>query len=67
MRNTGPVPTSVISTPAIAGPTILARLKIIELRATALGNWSLPTISMVNDCRIGASTADTQPTASARA
>jgi len=61
LRNTQPVPTNVIITPATAGPTTRARLNVIELSATALVTCSEPTISPTNDCRIGASIAVKQP------
>ncbi len=51
----------VMPTPATAGPTMRARLNVIELSATAFGSWSRPTISITNDCRTGVSSADTQP------
>ncbi|KJV00573.1 hypothetical protein VF34_04620 [Rhodococcus sp. PML026] len=50
-----------MSTPDTAGPTIRAMLNVIEFNAIALDRVSLPTISMVNDCRTGASMADEQP------
>ena len=55
-----------IVSPATAGPTIRAALKIAELRATALPMSSRPTISMTNDWRVGMSTAFVQPRAKAR-
>ena len=50
-----------ISTPATAGPTIRAALKIAELRATALPMSSRPTISMTKAWRVGMSIALVQP------
>lgn len=66
-RNTQPVPISPISTPEIAGPMMPARLNTIELSPTALGRCSGPTISMVNDWRVGASIAAAHPIAQATA
>ena len=60
-RKTQPVPIAVISIPAIAGPTMRARLNVIEFSATALVSWPGPTISTTNDWRTGASTAEKQP------
>ena len=56
-RNTGPVPTQAMSTPAMAGPVSLAVLKDAEFSATALEMLSWPTSSDTKACRAGASTA----------
>jgi hypothetical protein len=61
IRNTQPVPVQMISTPAIAGPTMRARLNVVEFSATALVSCSLPTISPTNDCRTGMSNAVNTP------
>ena len=52
-RNVGATPRRPITTPAIAGPTIRARLNPAELRATALDTSARPTISIRNDWRAG--------------
>ena len=52
-----------MSSPATAGPTSRAPLKIVEFRLTALVSSAGPTISDTNDCRTGTSTAETAPSA----
>ena len=44
-------------TPAVAGPTMRARLNDAELRATALGSMAFGTISLTNAWRAGVSNA----------
>ncbi len=60
-RNTHPVPTAAMSTPAMAGPMRRAALNDVELRPTALDRSSSGTISDTNACRTGASNAVTHP------
>ena len=60
-----PVPTTAITTPAIAGPKMRARLKRLELSATAFGNSSLPTIWNVRFWRDGASNTIAVPVSAA--
>lgn len=60
-RNTQPVPVQVIITPAMAGPTIRARLNVDEFSATALARFSRPTISPTKLCRTGGSNAVNTP------
>ena len=55
------MPITLIRTPAIAGPTTRAPLKIIELSAIALGKSSRPTISTTKVWRAGMSKAVTRP------
>ena len=52
-----------ISSPPIAGPTIRADWTMTLLRLTALTTRSGPTISITKLCRVGLSTALTQPIA----
>jgi hypothetical protein len=54
-------PAAPMSSPATAGPTSRAPLKIVEFRLTALASSPGPTISETNACRTGASTAATAP------
>ena len=61
MKNAGPVPKAPIRTPAIAGPTSRAKLKLVEFKPTAFGKSSLPTSSGTKDCLTGASTAPAIP------
>ena len=61
IRNTQPVPTATMSSPATAGPAIRAALNVIELSATALVSWSGPTSSAAKACRTGTSIAEKQP------
>ena len=66
MRITQPVadvpsPSAWIIRPASAGPRMRARLKLAELRPTALVRSSGPTISDTNDWRAGASNAEPTP------
>ncbi len=62
-----PDPRAAISRPASAGPIMRARLKDAEFRPTALVRSSGPTISLTNDCRVGASNADPMPNTKASA
>ena len=64
-RNAQPVPKAEITRPAIAGPRILARLKVVEFSATAFGRSAGPTISTTKACRIGESSAENTPTIAA--
>ena len=62
MRKQKPSPTRPTTRPAIDGPTSLALLNIKEFRAIAFPRSSLcSTISMTKDCRVGMSTALTEP------
>ena len=61
-----PVPTTVISTPAMAGPTARAEFTSTLLRLTAFLSSSGPTISWTKDWRTGLSQANTTPSSSAR-
>ena len=62
MANTGPSPTTPISTPATAGPVSRAMLNIEEFSAIALARSSGPSTSFTNsDCRAGMSNALTMP------
>ena len=47
----------------MAGPTMRVPLKTLLFSATALVTSSWPTISTVNDCRMGMSNALTMPRA----
>ena len=60
-RNTQPVPVPMIIKPAMAGPTIRARLNVDEFSATALARCSRPTISPTKLCRTGGSNAVNTP------
>src|SRR5699024_3989007 len=60
-RNNQPVPTQVMTYPAIAGPAIRAMLNTDEFNGTALDNCSGPTISCTNACLVGTSNARTTP------
>ena len=51
------LPNVAMRPPAITGPTIRERLKTEELSAMALTRSSRPTISIMNDWRIGTSKA----------
>jgi hypothetical protein len=66
-RNAGAVlpEAAPMTSPATAGPTSRALLKMVELRPTALVSRSGPTISETNACRTGASIAETEPRAAA--
>jgi hypothetical protein len=59
----GATPAAAIIRPASAGPTIRAQWTITLLRLTALTSRPDPTISMTNACRVGLSTAFTDPRA----
>ena len=61
MKNAIDVPNAAIDSPAIAGPTMRAMLKLAEFRATALPMSSRPTISTANAWRVGMSTALVSP------
>jgi hypothetical protein len=60
-------PSSAISAPAAAGPTMREEWTMTELSATALSKRSGPTISLTNACRAGLSTASTVPRTSTSA
>ncbi len=66
MRNTQPVPTPAMSTPATAGPIMRAALKDAELSATAFERSSSETSSETKDWRAGASSAEAMPSRSAK-
>jgi hypothetical protein len=57
-------PTSAITTPAVAGPTMRAVCTTTEFRATAFTTRSCPTISITKACRAGLSIAVMRPRAS---
>jgi hypothetical protein len=56
-------PKAAISRPATAGPTMRAACTMTLLRLTALTRRSGPTISITKLCRVGLSTALTEPIA----
>ncbi len=62
---TTPEPSAAIDSPATAGPTMRATLKLAELRPTALVRSSGATISDTNDWRAGASNAEATPSTNA--
>ena len=63
----GPTPSSAITVPASAGPTMRAVWTTTEFSATALTTRSCPTSSITNDWRAGLSIASTEPRASTSA
>ena len=63
--NTHPVPIALINTPATAGPTMRALLKIALFRLTAFGTSSGPTNSVTKACRVGVSRTAARPRANA--
>jgi hypothetical protein len=65
-RNTGPVPTQPMSTPARPGPMSRALLKEALLSPTALGRSSRGTSSETNVCRAGPSIAVAVPSSAAK-
>ena len=65
-RNTHPVPTATMSTPATAGPIMRAPLKDAAFSATAFEAFSRVTTSETKACRAGLSNAVTTPSASAK-
>ena len=67
IKNDGPVPKAAIIKPDSAGPTSLPKLKLAELRLTAFGTSTTPTISEVKLCRTGLSIASATPRAKAKA
>ncbi len=60
------MPKMPMVTPAIAGPTMRARLKVAEFIAMAFAMSSRPTISTANAWRVGMSTALVMPSRAAR-
>ena len=60
-RKQTPTPATATTTPPAAGPTTRAALNRLELRATAFGSSSRPTISNVSAWRAGASSTSTVP------
>jgi hypothetical protein len=60
---TTPPPSAAIRTPATAGPTRRAALKLAELRPTAFVRSSASTISDTKLWRAGASNAEATPSA----
>ena len=67
-RKAGPSPTAATSVPASAGPIARAPLNIAEFSPMTLVRSSLPsTISTVNACRAGRSTAWAAASTNARA
>ena len=62
-RKEGPVPKRVMRYPESAGPINLPKLKFAELRLTAFGKSSTPTISETKLCLTGPSTAAAMPVA----
>ena len=65
IRNTHPVPTPAIRTPAMAGPIMRAALNDVEFSATAFGRSPSPTSSATKVCRAGESNAAAQPSRNA--
>ena len=65
-RNTHPVPTATMTTPATAGPIMRAPLKDAAFSATALDAFSRVTTSETKACRAGLSKAVTTPRARAK-
>ena len=65
MRNTHPVPTVAMRTPATAGPINRAALNDVEFSATALERSASPTRSDTNVWRAGESNAVTHPSRNA--
>jgi hypothetical protein len=55
-KKAGAMPHCAMRTPASAGPTMRAPLNMPELSAMALVRSALPTISTMNDWRVGMST-----------
>ena len=55
------MPTALISTPATAGPSILASWKLPEFSPTALRTRLFGTISLTKVCRAGLSTTVARP------
>ena len=66
IKNDGPVSKRAIRKPDKAGPTKRPALKLAEFRLTALAISECPTISEVNDWRIGASKAEEIPNVNAK-
>ena len=66
IRNDGPVSKRAIRKPDSAGPTKRPALKLAEFKLTAFAISEWPTISEVNDWRIGASTAEEIPKVAAK-
>ena len=65
MRNTHPVPTAAMSSPATPGPISRAALKDALFRPTAFDSLCAGTSSATNVCRTGPSMAVTHPRVSA--
>ena len=66
IKKDGPVSKRAIKKPDKAGPINRPALKFAEFRLTAFAISEWPTISEVNDWRIGASIADAIPRVSAK-
>jgi hypothetical protein len=66
-RNTQPVPTATMTTPATAGPIMRAPLKDAAFNATAFDAFSRDTTSETKACRAGLSKAAMTPRAKAKA
>ncbi len=64
-RKHTPSPTVAIRIPATAGPIERATLTSTEFKLTALRRCSLPTSSIMNDCRAGFSKALFSPSSAA--
>ena len=56
-----PTPTTAMSSPASAGPTMREALNRLEFKAIALDSSRRPTSWMVNACRTGVSSTVTVP------
>ncbi len=67
IRKAAGVPTALMTSPAMAGPTILATLNTALLSPIAFAIPARPTISTAKLCRVGLSTTVTAPSAKARA
>ena len=65
-RKHRPTPSEAMRRPPTAGPSRRPLLKTALFRATALDTNSGPTISMVNDWRVGRSRHVTMPSRKAR-
>ena len=65
IKKQAPRPTTVMTTPPMAGPTTLEAFMTTVLRLTALGRSSRPTISMMKVWRAGLSKTLTMPRSAA--
>ena len=65
-RNSGATPSQAIMSPPRPGPTMRAKLKSDEFKATAFGKSSRPTISTTKAWRVGISSELVSPSKLAR-